>query len=319
MCTITVNNTGEPAWSVKLKQGDAVEVKMGPDSGSADTIFKGEVVGVEPTYDVKGESKVVIRSFNKLHRITRGRKSKTFANQTDAQIAQTVIGACGLSVQVSGDVNVKHDHVYQHNQTDFEFVLGRAARCGYEVVCDGDKVLFRKRDTSVASGYVLKLETAADYSLQKFTARLSSAGLVQEVNVRAWNPKTRETIIGKATAVANKMGGKDGGAEAQTPFSKVFYYDVDIPCFSVEEANAIAKSKLEELILSYITADGLCLGSAKLKAGIVVTVDCKDTRFNGKYYIVGASHRYTHKADGGGSGGGGGYLTAIRLRRNADS
>ena len=64
-----------------------------------------------------------------------------------------------------------------------------------------------------------------------------------------------------------------------------------------------------------IVGDGQCKGHPKLKPGLVVTIDAKDKRFNGKYYITGCSHRYTQKSSGGDKGG---YHTFIRVRRNAD-
>jgi uncharacterized protein len=92
-----------------------------------------------------------------------------------------------------------------------------------------------------------------------------------------------------------------------------------VPVSSQEEADAIAKALLEDLAMSYIVGEGQCKGHADLKPGIVVTINANDDkRFNGKYYITGCSHRYTHKSGGGGGGPGGGYLTNIRVRRNAD-
>lgn len=37
-------------------------------------IFKGEIVGIEPTFKAGGESRIVLRAFDKLHRLTRGRR-----------------------------------------------------------------------------------------------------------------------------------------------------------------------------------------------------------------------------------------------------
>src|ERR1044071_4718137 len=69
--------------------GDAVEVRGG------ESIFKGEIVGIEPLY-VGGESKVVIRAFNRLHRLTRGRRSRTYEKKTDADIVSRIAVDNGL-------------------------------------------------------------------------------------------------------------------------------------------------------------------------------------------------------------------------------
>jgi uncharacterized protein len=318
MATITLDNSNDPPYSQSVNQGDAVVIKMADEAGTGEPIFQGEIVGVEPIFEAEGKSRVVLRAFNRLHRLSRGKKSKTYENMSDTDIASQIAGQYSLSAKTTSDVNIKHKHVYQHNQTDLEFLLARAARIDYEVLCIDKELHFRKRDTSVDSGFKLELGNLdAQMAIKRFTPRLSTAGLVQEVNVRAWNPLKREIMVGKATAVGNKLGGKDGAAQAQSPFSKVLYYDVDIPCFSVEEANAIAKSKLEEAVLNFITGDVAVIGDAKLKAGIVVTIDITDARFKGKYYVTGCSHRF-NKA-GKGAGGGGGYITMLRVRRNAET
>jgi phage protein D len=234
---------------------------------------------------------------------------------SDSDIVGKIAGENSLSPKTTSDVNIKYDHVYQHNQTDLEFVLKRAARIDYEVFVDDRDLNFRKRDVSQDSGITVIIgDPSAEYALQRFAPRLSSAGLVQEVNVRSWNPDRKEEIIGKATAPQTKLGSKDGPGAANSPFGKKFYYDADVPLKSVEEANALAKSKLEELSLNYITGDALCLGHPNLKAGKVITIKCKDDRFDGKYYITGASHRYQHKSGGSAPGG---YTTMLKVRRNA--
>src|ERR1700704_307691 len=48
------------------KVGNEVELKVGD---SATTIFKGEIIGIEPIYKGGDKSKIVIRAMNKLHRL----------------------------------------------------------------------------------------------------------------------------------------------------------------------------------------------------------------------------------------------------------
>jgi phage protein D len=315
MATVTLNNTSDHNWSNNAKLGDTLEIKIGPDTSKADLVFDGEVVGIEPVYDAGGETRVVLRAFDRGHRLTRGRKSRTYEKMTDADIISKIAGENSLTAKTTSDVNIKYDHVYQHNMTDWEFILQRAARIDYEVFVEKKDLNFRKRDVSKDSGITVKFDAQAEYSLQRFTPRLTSAGLVQEVNVRAWDPAKKEEVLGKATAPQSKLGGTDGPSAANSPFGKKFYYDVDIPVATVAEANAIAKAKLEELSLSFITGEGVMFGHPKVKAGMVVTIECGDQRFNGKYYLIGVSHRYTHEHKGGGKGG---YLTYFRVRRNAE-
>lgn len=316
LCSITVNNTNEYKFSEKVNHGDEVEVTIGPTTDSPAPVFKGEVVGLEPIFDVSGESKVVIRACSKLHRLTRTRKSRTFTEQSDADIVNTIAGEYGLSAEVTGDINIKHKHVYQHDLTDLEFLHQRARRIDYEILVDDKKLKFRKRDVSVDSGIELKWgkdASGAEFSLQIFKPRLSSANQVKEVTVRGWDSLNSKTIIGEAKSLRTKLGKDDGASKSQAAFgvSKAAY---EMAVYSKEEADAAAKSLLEDHALSYIVGDGQAKGHPKIKAGIVVKIKAEDKRFDGKYYLTGTSHRYTHKA----GGPQGGYLTLIRFRRNAE-
>src|SRR5512143_2038131 len=89
MCTATVKNTNEKKYTDELKLGDTVEVKFAETGhGTPGSVFKGEIAGLEPTYEAGGETHCLVRAFSKLHRLSRGKKSKTFEKQTDADIVK---------------------------------------------------------------------------------------------------------------------------------------------------------------------------------------------------------------------------------------
>src|SRR5207245_9175661 len=96
-------------------------------------VFKGEVVGIEPVFDAGGESRVVVHAFNRLHRLTHGRKTRTFERQTDAEIVATIAGEHRLIPAPSPDLHERYAAVFQHDQTDLEFLLQRAARTDCEI------------------------------------------------------------------------------------------------------------------------------------------------------------------------------------------
>jgi uncharacterized protein len=320
MCTATMNNTNDFKYTRQVKQGDTLEFKIGSTVAQVEVIFKGEVVGLEPIFDVGGETKVLIRAFNKLHRLTRARKSKTFEKQTDGDVAKKIAQEYGLTPKIEGDVNISHNHIYQHHQTDLEFLLERGRRINYEILCDNENLIFRQRKLDKSDG--LKLIFGKDQpqgteiALERFHARLNSANQVKKVEVRAWSPKDAKEITGSADDLIRILG-KDEGSKAAGSFGSAEAH-FEIPVTSKEEADAAAKALLEDLALSYITGEGLCKGDPRLKAGrvveIVVDPDASDERFSGNYYVTGVSHRYTHKA----SGGAGGYQTLVKVRRNAE-
>jgi phage protein D len=318
MCVLTLNNAAH-TFSNETRLGDEVEVKIGGAGGKR--IFKGEVVAIEPIYRTGGESKCIVRAFNRLHRLLRGRKSITFMNKKDSEIAKAIAQGNGLSAEVE-DSGVAHAHVYQHNQTDLEFLRLIAARSGFEVLCEDKTLYFRKPRADKKSGVELHINQArGGVVLKSFSPRMSSAGLVKEVEVRSWNPEKKEEIVARASASDSKLGTRIAPSEASA-FGETITFTVDRPVASPEEAKKLAEAKLNDILMDFVAGDGLCIGSPDIQAGMVVQIfvnpDKQDDRFNGGYFVTGASHRYSHSSTGGAGGdGGGGYVTSIRVRRDA--
>src|SRR2546427_734391 len=83
-------------------------------------------------------------------------RSECYRGCTDKQIVDAVCGRHGLTA-CYGDAppGCTHDHVYQHNQSDFELLRVRAERSGRELYVDGTNLYFRTPDFS-DSGVQLK-------------------------------------------------------------------------------------------------------------------------------------------------------------------
>ena len=329
MCLITLKNPTNK-FNAKFKPGDTVEVKLGGGTRRADTgagegdtapVFKGEVVGVEAQYKQGGEPKLSVRAFDKLHRLTRGKKSKTYQKQTDQDIASAIASQAGLSAQCGSTPKIKHEHVYQHNQDNLSFLRTRAARLGYSIWVDDGKMYFDAPKLDADSGlefsYEQQPKDGKGDKLKSFNGRLSNAQVVKKVTVRGWDPEKKQEVVGEEQAKPSKLGSSNA-ASSLGDFGEVETYAVDRPIASVEEAKAIAKSMLDEASLSFLTAECEVMGNNKLKAGIVIKIkvnfDDASDRFNGKYLVRGVTHRYS--ADNKGSQGG--YACFLRLARDAE-
>jgi phage protein D len=319
MAVITLRNDKEKHTKDR-KPAQSVEIKAGGTNEGApkQTIFKGEIIGIEPVYKAQGDSRVIIRCFNKMHRMTRGKKSKTYQKQSDQDIIGSIVGTYGLSADSGSDPKIKHDHIYQHNQSDLEFVRVRASRIGFHVWCEDTKLYFKKPDLSVDSGITLDMDKAGEHHLKSFHVRMSTAGVVNKVTVQGWDPKKKEAITGDASAANSPLGDKHA-ASAAGDLGQAETYRVDYPIFSVDEAKAIAKSMLAQNNLSYMTGEAECRGHGAYKPAIVVTIkidaDNASNRFNGKYLVTGVTHKFTHGAGGNPSGG---FVSLLRVARDAE-
>jgi phage protein D len=310
MATVVLSNQNHIYGdSSKYKVGSTLEVKVGGESKS---IYKGEVVGIEGSYKGGDKTRIVFRAMNKMHRLLRKRKSITYTEKSDQQILQQLVGDAGLSLEWKHSTSITYKHVYQHNQTDLEFLRTRAARLGCHVWCIDTKIYVQEPDLSKSGGPDLSVDEGGN--LRVFTPRLSSAAIVKKVTVKGWNPETKELITGDASAESSKLGSEpshtaSGELVAEETFT------VDHPIWSAEEAKALAKARLRDLNLTYITGEAECAGSHAYELGTVVKITANangSDRFNGKYYIMGITHRHTlPKAKEGG------FVTILKLARDA--
>jgi len=284
--------------------GSAVEILMGY-AGQLATVMTGEVTGLEPDFRAAEVPTVTVRGYDRRHRLMRGRKTRSFTQVKDSAIAAQVAQEAGLDAETQ-DTEITLEYVMQHNQTDLEFLEARASRLGFEVVVEGKTLKFRPHGNDKAEAQTL----ARDTNLLEFCPRLSLVGLAGEVQVRGWNPKDKKAVIGKAAAgdEGTAMGKNGGLAAADKAFGAAVAVAVDQPVQSQGEADKIAAGRLREMALSYVTGEGIALGSASLKAGTAVRIDGFGKRFSGLYYLDSARHTYSPRR---------GYRTAFTVRRNA--
>jgi phage protein D len=284
--------------------GKVVEVKLGYND-QLTTLMVGEITGLEATYTSDSLPSLIVRGYDRRHRLQRGRKIRTFVKQKDSEIASKIAQEAGLSPQVT-DSKVVHDYVLQANQTDMDFLLERAQQIQYEVTVQDKKLLFQP--VANAGNAILTLTLEDD--LVEFFPRLSSVGQVSEVRVQGWNPQTKDTILGKAQqgAVTSTMGGtKSGAALVASAFSSAVELVSDSPIVTQAEADQVAIALLNARSLALITGEGVCIGHPDLRAGKVIKIDGLGKRFSGQYYVTSVSHRY----------GESGYATHFTVRRNA--
>jgi len=294
-------------WSDQdlFKPGKSTEVEMGYGDQRG-TLISGETTGLELSIHGDVSPRLVIRGYDRGHRLLRGRKTMSYTNVKDSDIASQIASDAGLSADVE-DTSTTYPYVLQHNQSDFNFLRERAARIGFEVRVQDKKLIFRARKNQGQEALTLSREA----NLLEFYPRLTVVNQVGGISVRGWDPKQKQKITGeaKASGISNKMGASNAGPSlANTAFSETHASSVDRPISSQGEADKLATSLLDTVALSHITGDGVCVGRNDLRAGILIKFEGLGTRFSGQYYVTSAIHRYTPQK---------GYRTEFCVERNA--
>lgn len=259
---------------------------------SINTIFKGEITSIEPDFADGGLATFIVRGFDKSYRLHRESKTKAWLNTKDSDIASAVASNAGLSAQVEATSEV-FKHVYQHAQSDMEFLRERAERIGYEFFVQDQKLYFRKPDPT---GSAVDLEWGTN--LESFHPRLTVSDQVNEVSVQGWDIKKKEPIIGTANSskTSPEIGTNGwGGKVAQTAVSAAKKIQVRQHVQSQSDANTVAKAILNEINSGFVEAEGVVRQGSNLKAGMLVNIKNVGTKFGGKYKLTSVRHVYgTH-------------------------
>jgi phage protein D len=310
MAAVVLSNQND-IYIPGLKVTGEIEIKVGTQQTS---IFKGEVTGIEGAWRGGEPTRVLVRAMNKMYRLKSLRKSLTFTDKTDQQILSQVVQDAGLTLEWKHEKSITYKHVYQHNLSALEFVRMRAARMGCHVWCVDTKIMVKEPDFSSSSG--VKLSADSSGNLRSFTPRISSANVVKKVTVKGWNPETKELITAEAQAQTSPLGSKNA-VSASGDHGKEETFTVDLPIWSKEEADAIAKARIRDLNRTNLTGEAECAGNPPLELGKVIEIEANangDDPFNGKYYVMGVTHKHTMP-----KGKEGGFASIVKFARDGQN
>jgi phage protein D len=304
LCSIRFNNPGFRYQDhAALQIATPVEVRLGWGDTS-EPVFYGEIVGIEPIFPRQGPPKIDVRAFDRLFRLMRRKRTLTYLNLADSDVAQKIAQDHGLEFE--GDTtSVKQPYLMQSGESDWDFLV-RRARCSGRVVRVEDKKLTFK-DAAFHPDPVCAFSLEADLPALRIVTSVDH--LPTAVKVQSWDKQTKKQIVALARLAdvpAELDTTESGGELVHKAFGDRETVIDDIPAGSAEEAETLAKSFLRELLSDFATAEFTVPGNAKMRAGAVITLNGLGKRLSGNYAIRSSHHHLTLK----------GYTTRCELSRN---
>lgn len=311
MFTLSLNAGDPKSGGVKwidtdqFREGNEVKIKMGFHAPLPDMLV-GEITALEPEFPERGPILLTVRGYDRLYRLGYGRKSRSFRNMKDSDIAAQIARDWKLTPEVE-DTTVTHEYLFQNNQTDLAFLLERAHRIRYEVKVEGKSLFFRKPQET--RGKLLTLTYGE--TLLSFTPRLTLLSQIGETVVQGWSPKEKKAIRGRAGPgdETSPMGGKETGpAAVERLIGKAPLVVVDDPPATPEDAEIMAKGQLNATAFEFLTGEGSCVGEPQIRAGMVIELRELGKRFSGLYYVTSSTHSLSVRR---------GYITTFSVGRSA--
>ncbi len=213
-----VDEAGSLTTDAGIRIGTVVEIKAGKETDTSTTsLIVGEVTSIEAVCQ-ENIIFTVVRGYERAHRLQRAKRTRTFVNMTDSDIARQVAAAAGLRIDTIDATSTTHNHVAQVAQTDWDFLTQRAREIGFETGVAGNKFFFRAASGSAAGGggglggaVASAAASAIGFdsgklmfkdNLLSFFPRISAANITAEVEVRLWDSRDARVVTAKADAAS---------------------------------------------------------------------------------------------------------------------
>lgn len=258
--------------------------------GPRTILMQGEVTGLEPNMSDDGVPNLVIRGFDRAHRLHQGRQTRSFLQSRDDEIAQRIATEVGLNADVQPTGTIQ-EHITQNNQTNMEFLMERARRLGYQLCVEDETLYFGPpKPEQIEAPQLIWGENLLD-----FRPVLTSVHQVDAVVVRGWDPMTKREIVGRASE-STSMPGVEGTQKVQSGFKGSNQMIVSRPVQTQAEADAVAQSIRDEMAGDLVQAEGNCIGNPNVKAGQKIEIEGHSSQFDGQYTVTKAIHTYQDEA-----------------------
>lgn len=298
--------------------GKRLTLQMGyRGQGKMRTMISGTIKSLRMTYPASGGPQLSVSGVNVLDEFrgeqeshVYGKEGKAKKPQTDSDIAKEIAGRLNVKLRTNPAKNEEaHDYMLQDNQLDIVFLLERARTLGYELTVEeseGGKpqLYFGPSGKSSNNSYDLKY----GLTLTQFTTTLNTSNQVNEVIVRAADPKNKKAIEEKAQRSELKVEALQNAAR-MSGLKRVFKsrseVTADVPVHTPKEAKTLALRKLERIAKELIKGSGATVGLPDLLAGRFVGIHGIGEHFSGRYFVTGSTHTISN----------GGYTTQFECRR----
>lgn len=271
-----------------------ISARFGPRE---EQIFDGEIVEIEPEYTA-GTQRLIVRAFDRLHRLARIRTARSFQNVSDSDLVQQLAGEANLSTQVDLPGQV-HPYAFQANETNLAFLQRRAAALGAVLYVDGTVL-----HCAPPSDDAAPIELVWGDALFEFRPRMTTIGQVAQVTARGWDPIAKQSLLGKAKEpmIAPKVGARqrggqrNGGVVASDAFGiESALLIADRPLSTQTSADHLAQAAAERRAGRFVEAEGICIGMPTITAGVRVSISAVGDRFSGSYFVTGATHTFSQE------------------------
>jgi phage protein D len=272
---------------LSFKLGDTITIYCGDESAPTE-IFRGHISALEAEFSEDGSPALTALAEDTLQKARIKRRTRTYDNQTLADIARSIASDLGLTPQVSGFTEMIGTQV-QLNESDLAFLRRLLARYDGDLQVVGTELHVSPRQ-DVRRGTV---ELALHSQLRRVTVLADLAHQVNEVTVTGWDPARGQRINSRSTGFQQGPGsGRWGGDLLSNALGRRAHQIGHLAVTTTREAQALADATFDERQRRFVTANGTAEGNPAIRAGTHIRLTGLSPRFNNTYYVTRSCHRF---------------------------
>jgi hypothetical protein len=292
-CEATFGNWGAQGSGVnylyfdrrKLDFGKTFQIKVG-----AETVFDGRITAIEAQFPDHEGPRIVVFAEDRFQDLRMTRRTRTFADASDADVFNRIANDHGLSpaVSVSGPT---HKAIAQVNQSDLAFMRERARAVDAEVWMEGSTLNVKSRTERDAG----TRELVYGGNLREFSVIADLAHQRTGVAVSGWDVAGKSSVKYEAddSAVRGELGRDESGAAVlRSALGERKESVAHLVPFTAEEAQGRAEAYFRAAARRFVVGRGTAETDAKLRVGAYVEVKNVGPLFGGKYYLCEVRHLF---------------------------
>ena len=262
-------------------------------------LFEGRITGIEARFPSGSPPELVVLAEDTLQDLRMTRRTRTFTDQSDQDVFNTIAGehSLGKNVSLTGE---KHKLLAQVNQSDLAFLRERARAIEAELWIsfeNGKPKLNAKARADRQSTAAVKLGYRNE--LKEFCVLADLATQRTSVTASGWDVAAKASVKYEATDtdLGGELGSTDSGAAL---LKKSFGERKEMVAHAVPwtqaEVEARAKGHFKQEARKFVVGHGVAKTTGALRVGAMLDLDGLGPLFNGKYYLAGVRHRFDARA-----------------------
>jgi len=270
-----------------LELGKELIVGAG-DSSSPSEIFRGVITGLEGMFSESAPPELIVLAEDALQKLRCRRRSRTYEDQSLADIARTIAGDHALTPVIDGlDGHVGTQ--VQLNETDLGFLRRLLARVDADVQIVGTELHLSPRE-HVRRGTV---ELALGFDLKRARILADLAHQSTRATTLGWDASAGQELQAESpTSVPGPGRGRSGADWFQEGFSA----RTEQVCHGLSdkqpEADAVAATAGRRRARRFVRIQGVTTGTPQLRVGTHASVSGLGAWFSNTYYVTSVRHRF---------------------------